>query len=113
MSDVPVASTRVNAIVVPSGDQEGAQSSVEESFVRLTAPVPSAFITKMSKRLPTLRENAIFVPSGDHAGVPSNAASLVSCVWFVPSACMTQRSYSSPTMARTHTTSDPSGDQSG
>src|SRR5262245_22910071 len=72
------ASYRVleNAIVVPSGDQDGQPSFAPR--VRRTASLPSAFATKMPRSSTTGSWYAIRVPSGDHAtctiriGSPSN-----------------------------------------
>src|SRR3972149_1633058 len=78
-----------NAIFDPSGDQEGAPSNAEW-FVRFVAPVPSAFITKISARPPATLSNVIFDPSGDQPGFQSPTKSLlVSLVWPLPSAFIT------------------------
>jgi hypothetical protein len=55
---------------VPSGDQAGDPSSESGLFVRFVCPLPSLFMTRMSKPAPgsTSLSNAIFVPSGDQSG---------------------------------------------
>ena len=61
------ATPRVNAIVLPFGDQLGLVSTAG-LLVSCTGLVPSAFITQISKSPSRLLSNAIFVPSGDQAG---------------------------------------------
>ena len=56
----------VNAILVPSGDQDGTPP-----LVSLTGSVPSALTTKISGPCPPSLTNAIFFPSGDQDGKKS------------------------------------------
>ena len=61
-------------------------------LVTFVTPLPSVFMTKMSRLPERDEEKAIFVPSGDHDGDWSVAALLVRLVCPLPSACMTQTS---------------------
>ena len=59
-----------NAILAPSGDQEGCWTDGVKAAVRLVVPLPSAFIVMRSPP----RTNAILLPSGDQVGSLSEAA---------------------------------------
>ena len=74
---------------MPFGDQIGhaSPSSLSVSWV---TPVPSAFITKVSKSPSRSLVKAICLPSGDHAGDRSSSSLSVSWVTPVPSAFITK-----------------------
>src|SRR5260370_17929 len=59
-----------NAMVLPSGDQDGSRSAYL-SFVRRCKFEPSAFTTNKSDRPPSYPVNTSCLPSGDHDGVVS------------------------------------------
>ena len=75
MSALTPGNDRANAILVPSGDQEGASSVAEPLFVTLRGVPPLLETTQMSVPF----SYAIIVPSGEKAGeVPvSSAAPIV------------------------------------
>ena len=73
-----------NAILVPSGDHDGARSSAG-SFVTSTGFDPSEPITQMSLVPPLALTKAIFVPSGENVGEVSDwAGRFVNRVWLAP-----------------------------
>jgi hypothetical protein len=104
----------------PSGDQLG-RSSSPLVVVSRTCPLPSAFITQMSRALePLKRDHAMRFPSGDQAGSSSNSLFFVSRTGSVPSAFMTQiSSLDSPISlafcerVETNAIRVPSGDHAG
>src|SRR5438034_3261677 len=67
---------RWNTIFLPSGDHEGVKSPIVLS-VSCTCPVPSEFMTQISKSgPPLLQEKTMRFPSGDHDGALSSSALL-------------------------------------
>src|SRR5690606_13751058 len=68
-----------NAIIVPSGDQEGSFALFRFATVDVScsAPEPSRFITQMCSVPLRVLTKAIFVPSGDTTGCRSKPAGLL------------------------------------
>ena len=79
----------MNRIARPSGDQRGSPR-LPGFGVRFRCSLPSAFITKTSAPVPSLRLQAIFCPSGDQAGSESATAFRVSRRNPLPSALITK-----------------------
>ena len=91
-------------------------SSNNGLLVTFVWPLPSAFITKISRLAPgasASEAKAIFVPSGDQTGWKSHADGLfVRFTWPLPSAFMTKIS-GLPVWKEVKAIRVPSGDQSG
>src|SRR5580765_251153 len=105
----PEGPSRLNAIIVPSGEKVGANAGrlLSVSWVRFE---PSSSITQM---FCPLRENVILVPSGDQSGRSSALSPVVSRSGLEPSASMTQMSRKTSETSVVNAIFEPSGDHAG
>ena len=85
----PAGSVTLVMVTRPISGCQSGPSSKAGPLVKLVGPVPSAFMTKISKAPSRLLVKAICVPSGDQAGRESLAALPDRLVGPVPSAFMT------------------------
>src|SRR5215218_7311660 len=91
MSKLPSTSDS-NAIVLPSGDQAGAQSKRGRCRSGLTSPVATSTMNRSPDSVLSWFPNTILVPSGDQLARNSPPGIVVSARAPVPSGCTSHRS---------------------
>src|SRR6266571_1744634 len=113
----PASLSDANAILLPSGDQDGA-SSIPGLVVSRVTPVPSGFMTYTSvfctspARGAATRVNASCLPSGDQAGAKASAVSGERLVAPEPSAFITY-TCERPSLLEVKAILVPSGENTG